>query len=476
MSAFEAFVGGAAHPGGGPCDALLDPCTGEAWGEARRAGAAEVDAAVAAARASLPAWSARPVGERSTALLALAQLLEAHADELADLEVRSTGKPLAVVRDEEIPFAVDNLRFFAGAARAPEGRAGGEYLPGHTSFVRREAIGVVGQVCPWNYPLMMAVWKVGPALATGNAVVLKPAEQTPCTALRLAELALEAGLPAGVLNVVCGGRETGALIAGHAGVDMVAITGSLAAGREVARAASERVAQVHLELGGNAPVVVFADGVDDYALDAIAAAAYANAGQDCTAATRLLVERAVCEQVVAGLAERAGAHRTGDPRDPQTTLGPLISAAQQQRVSALVDGRAPSARLVAGGSAGGPGFHFQPTVIADVAQQDALVQEEIFGPVATVQPFDGEADALALANGTPFGLAASVWTRDVDRAMRLSRSLDFGCVWVNEHYWLCSEMPHGGFGASGYGKDLSPYALEEYSRVKHVMIRGQEKI
>jgi len=456
---------------GGGASELVDPSTGEVFGTAPVSSAADVDRAYAAATAAFEQWRETTPSERQAALLAIADTLEAHADELVALESQNTGKPIAVTASEEIPPMVDQIRFFAGAARVLEGRASGEYMKGFTSMVRREPVGVIGQVTPWNYPMMMAVWKFAPAIAAGNTVVLKPSDTTPVSTVRMAELIAEI-LPPGVFNVVTGDRETGRALVEHPSPQMVSITGSVRAGIEVATSAAKGVKRVHLELGGKAPVVIFDDADIADAVENLAIAGYFNAGQDCTAATRLLVADGIYDDFVAALADEARNTATTFEDGPSgdAMVPPVNNASQMERVLGFIERTPGHASVVAGGNRQGTrGFYIEPTVIAGLLQEDEMIQNEIFGPVMTVQRFSDEAQALSWANGVPYGLASSVWTKDFGRAMRMAKRLDFGCVWINAHIPLVAEMPHGGFKHSGYGKDLSMYGFEDYTRIKHVM-------
>jgi betaine-aldehyde dehydrogenase len=451
---------------------VINPATGAPVAEYALAQPADVDAAVASARAALGGWATATPAERSAVLAKLAKLADEATADLVAEEVSQTGKPVRLATEFDVPGSVDNIDFFAGAARHLEGKASGEYSADHTSSIRREAVGVVATITPWNYPLQMAVWKVLPALAAGCSVVIKPAEITPLTTLTLARLAAEAGLPAGVFNVVTGsGADVGTALAGHADVDMVTFTGSTPVGRKVMLAAAAHGHRTQLELGGKAPFVVFDDADLDAAIQGAVAGALINTGQDCTAATRAIVARDLYDDFVAGVAEVMSNIVVGDPGDPDTDLGPLITLAHRAKVAGMVE-RAPGegGRIVTGGVApDGPGSFYRPTLIADVSEQSEVWRDEIFGPVLAVRSFTDDDDALRQANDTAYGLAASAWTRDVYRAQRASREIHAGCVWINDHIPIISEMPHGGFGASGFGKDMSQYSLEEYLSIKHVM-------
>ena len=452
---------------------LVNPSTGEVFASAPISSAKDVDNAYQAAATAFESWRDSTPSERQKALLKIADVFEAHADELVALESENTGKPIAVTMSEEIPPMIDQIRFFAGAARVLEGRAAGEYMRGFTSMIRREPIGVIGQVTPWNYPMMMAVWKLAPAIAAGNTVVIKPSDTTPVSTLRMAELMMEAdALPPGVVNVVMGDRDTGRALVEHKIPQMVAITGSVRAGMQVAESASRDVKRVHLELGGKAPVVVFDDADIAAAAEWLAVAGYFNAGQDCTAATRMLVHGRVYDDFVAAMTDAAKGTGTTFEDGPggEALVPPVNNAGQLERVLGFIE-RAPShAQVTAGGvRQGTKGFYIEPTVVAGLKQDDEMIQNEIFGPVVTIQKFDDETQALKWANGVQYGLASSVWTKDFGRAMRMARSLDFGAVWINTHIPIVAEMPHGGFKHSGYGKDLSMYGFEDYTRIKHVM-------
>ncbi|MEU2597717.1 gamma-aminobutyraldehyde dehydrogenase [Streptomyces hirsutus] len=464
------YIGGAFRDAAdGRTTEVVNPVTGEAYATAPLSGQADVDAAMAAAAEAFPGWRDATPAERQKALLKVADAIEERAEELIAAEVENTGKPIGLTRTEEIPPMVDQIRFFAGAARMLEGRSAGEYMEGLTSIVRREPVGVCAQVAPWNYPMMMAVWKFAPAIAAGNTVVLKPSDTTPASTVLLAEI-LGSVLPTGVFNVVCGDRDTGRMMVEHEIPAMASITGSVRAGMQVAESASKDLKRVHLELGGKAPVVVFEDTDIAKAVEDISVAGFFNAGQDCTAATRVLVHESIHDEFVTALAKAAADTKTGAPDDEDVLFGPLNNAHQLAQVEGFVDRLPAHARVEAGGRrVGDKGFFYAPTVVSGLKQDDEIVQKEVFGPVITVQTFTDEDQAVAYANGVEYALASSVWTKDHSRAMRMSKKLDFGCVWINTHIPLVAEMPHGGFKKSGYGKDLSAYGFDDYTRIKHVM-------
>ncbi|HET6356461.1 gamma-aminobutyraldehyde dehydrogenase [Streptomyces sp. NBC_00879] len=469
------YIGGRLRPGtSGRTQDIVDPATGETVHSYELAATADVDAAVAAARDAFPGWAGATPGERSDALHRFASVLAEQSADFAYAESLQCGKPIRLTTEFDVPGTVDNTSFFAGAARHLQGQSAGEYSGDHTSYVRREPIGVVGSIAPWNYPLQMAAWKVLPAIAAGNTIVLKPAEITPLTSLMFAEAAKAAGIPDGVVNIVNGaGKEAGEHLVGHPDVAMTSFTGSTPVGKRVAEIATATVKRLHLELGGKAPFVVFDDADLEAAIHGAVAGSLINSGQDCTAATRAYVQRPLYDAFVSGVADLMAGVRLGDPLDPATDLGPLVSHLQRDRVAGFVDRARAYATVVTGGEAPGgdleKGAYYRPTLVAGAAQDSEIVQSEIFGPVLVVLPFDSDDEGIALANDTPYGLAASAWSRDVFRANRATREIKAGCVWVNDHIPIISEMPHGGYKASGFGKDMSAYSFEEYTQVKHVM-------
>jgi betaine-aldehyde dehydrogenase len=472
MDQYKMIIGGEAVSAvSSEWDTVINPATEEAFAEVPRGDYADVERAVAAAQAAFPAWSQLTPGERSTLMFKLADGLEAKSDLLVQVECANAGKPTKLAANGDIPFAIDNLRFFAGQARSIEGTASKEYVGGYTSVIRREPVGVIASITPWNYPFMMAIWKIAPAIAAGNTVVIKPAPQTPLTTLILVQTALEVGFPAGVLNAVTGGAGVGEPLVSAAPVRMVSFTGSTRTGKRIMELAAQKMTRVHLELGGKAPLVVFEDADIEAAAHGAIVGGYMNTGQDCTAATRMLVQRSRYEEFIERYTALAAQVRVGDPFADTTDMGPLISKDQQSRVAGFAE-RAKAAGIpvaLDGGIPAGKGFFFTPTIFRDVPADSEILNQEVFGPVTAVVPFDSEADAIAMANDTPYGLAASVWTKDMARAWRTTSAIEAGTVWVNDHLPIASEMPHGGFKESGFGKDMSRYAFEEYTIAKHIM-------